>query len=314
VDKGSDTTEGPVTADGPATSIRHTVLLGHLCGLGTALIWGLTFVATKVAMNAGLSAFETLFLRFLIAYLALWAIRPRLPRWNGWRAEWPFVACGACGVSFYYLLEYNSLLYTSASFVSIICALGPLFVSGALWLVYRQRPRRLFFAGFAVCALGTILVVTAGGVGLAVTVPGTLLALAGNVLWASYCVILRRTDEGGTADTIMSIRRIFFWGLITLAPCAFFFGFDISEVNLLAPELISSLLILGLLASCAAYILYSLGTRFIGESATSVYLYFPPVVASISAYFLLGESIALAGIVGIVTIIAGLIISQKGTA
>jgi drug/metabolite transporter (DMT)-like permease len=266
-----------------------------------------------MAMNAGLSTFETLFLRFAIAYVALWLIRPRLPKWNGWRSEWPFVVCGACGVSFYYLLEYSSLLFTSASFVTIICALGPLFVSVAMWIVYRRRPTWQFFVGFMLATAGTVLVVTAGGVGLQVTLFGTLLALAGNVLWANYCVIVRRTDEGDGADTILSIRRIFFWGLVTLAPFVLFYGFDVSDVNFLAPDVLVSLLVLGLLASSAAYILYSLSTRLIGEGKTSIYLYFPPAIGSVAAFFLLGESIAAAGIVGIIAIIAGLIISQRGT-
>jgi drug/metabolite transporter (DMT)-like permease len=294
-------------------SKQHPILIGHLCGLGTALIWGFTFVSSKMAMNAGLSTFETLFLRFLIAYVALWIIRPRLPQWRGWKSEWPYIVCGAAGVSFYYMLDYSALAYTSASLVTIICALGPLFVACAMWIVHRKKPKPLFFVGFVICAVGTVLVVTAGGAGLAVTVPGTLLALAGNVLWAIYCVIVHRTDDNGKADTIVSIRHIFFWGLVTLAPFGLFYGFDLSGVDLLAPDLIISLLILGLLASCAAYILYSLGTRLIGESRTSIYLYFPPVVGSIAAFFLLGESIALAGIIGIAAIIVGLVVSQRGT-
>ena len=45
--------------------------LGQAAALITILIWGTTFISTKVLLTA-LSPIEILFLRFVIGYLALW--------------------------------------------------------------------------------------------------------------------------------------------------------------------------------------------------------------------------------------------------
>ena len=49
----------------------------HLIAILTVAIWGLTFIATKVLINHGLTPQEIFFYRFLIAYIGIWAISPK---------------------------------------------------------------------------------------------------------------------------------------------------------------------------------------------------------------------------------------------
>ena len=49
---------------------------GLLLAVPTILIWGVTFVNTK-ALLEDFSAFEILCLRFLMAYAALWCLKPK---------------------------------------------------------------------------------------------------------------------------------------------------------------------------------------------------------------------------------------------
>ena len=55
--------------------MARAVSSGHMLAMGTVLLWGITFVSTKVLL-VGLSPAEILVLRFFIGYVALWAIRP----------------------------------------------------------------------------------------------------------------------------------------------------------------------------------------------------------------------------------------------
>ena len=50
---------------------------GHVCALVTILIWGTTFISTKVLLDT-LTPLEILFGRFLLGYLALLMVRPRM--------------------------------------------------------------------------------------------------------------------------------------------------------------------------------------------------------------------------------------------
>ena len=99
---------------------------GHILALLTVALWGGTFVSTKVLL-AGVSPAEILVLRFLIGYVALWAIRPKLLRTSGWREEALFAAAGICGVTLAFMLENTALTLTTASNVSVIVATSPLF-------------------------------------------------------------------------------------------------------------------------------------------------------------------------------------------
>lgn len=49
---------------------------GHLAAFVTILIWGTTFISTKVLLRT-FSPVEILFIRFVMGYLALWLVCPR---------------------------------------------------------------------------------------------------------------------------------------------------------------------------------------------------------------------------------------------
>ena len=81
---------------------------GHLAAFVTILIWGTTFISTKVLLRT-FSPVEILFIRFVMGYLALWLVCPRSLRLTSARQEGLYAAAGFCGVTMYYLLE--NILY-----------------------------------------------------------------------------------------------------------------------------------------------------------------------------------------------------------
>ena len=56
-------------------SAQKTKAAGHLAAIFTMLIWGTTFISTKVLLE-DLSPLEILVLRFVAGYIFLWIIRP----------------------------------------------------------------------------------------------------------------------------------------------------------------------------------------------------------------------------------------------
>jgi drug/metabolite transporter (DMT)-like permease len=69
---------------------------------------------------------------------------------------------------------------------------------------------------------------------------------------------------------------------------------------------------LALLASSLCYVSYNHATKLIGVVKTSVYIYFVPAINVIVAYFVLGETITPLGIVGLLVLTAGLVVSELG--
>ena len=73
---------------------------GHLAAFITILIWGTTFISTKVLLKT-FSPVEILFIRFVMGYLALWLVCPRILRPDSRRQEPLFAAAGLCPAGFY---------------------------------------------------------------------------------------------------------------------------------------------------------------------------------------------------------------------
>nr|WGE07818.1 DMT family transporter [Bacillus subtilis] len=98
---------------------------GHIATIVTILIWGTTFISTKVLL-ADFSPMEILFSRFLMGFIALILVRPNMIPFRNWRQELLFAGAGLFGVTLYFLLENIALTYTYASNVGMIVSIIPM--------------------------------------------------------------------------------------------------------------------------------------------------------------------------------------------
>lgn len=304
---------------GDEAKVKTTVARGHGLALVTVLIWGVTFVSTKVLLE-GCAPVEILLFRFALGYVALWAIRPRLLRVTGWRDELLFVVAGACGVALYFLLENIALVYTTASNVGVIVAVAPLFTGLIASFVLREGRLGLrFFLGFMLAIVGIALISFAGGGGGlggeaavdggALGLVGCLLALLAAIVWAIYSNISKRISARGYG-TVLATRRTFFWGLLFMLPCLPLLGFHPDWAFIFTPLTLANLVFLGLGASALCYVMWNTAVRELGPVKTTAYIYLVPVVTIATSVVILGEPLTPAVIAGAVLTIAGLVISE----
>ena len=127
-------------------------------------IWGVTFVFTKLLLIAGLTAAQIFVLRFVVAYVLLFAYS--LTRWSfrlfasSWKDELLMVALGVTGGSLYFLTENSAMIYTTTTNTSLIVCLCPLFAAVLVALFYRsQRLHGLQIVGTVMAAIGVVVVV-----------------------------------------------------------------------------------------------------------------------------------------------------------
>ena len=73
---------------------------GYIAASLTVLIWGLTFVSTKILLTV-FTPVEILFIRFAIGFIALLAVSPKRLRSKGWQEEKYFILAGLTGIFFY---------------------------------------------------------------------------------------------------------------------------------------------------------------------------------------------------------------------
>ena len=107
-------------------STQKTRVAGHMAAIFTMLIWGTTFISTKVLLES-LSPLEILVLRFVAGYIFLWLIRPVPLKLKSVKEELIMVVAGITGIGIYYLLENIALTMTQASNVSVIVSVAPIF-------------------------------------------------------------------------------------------------------------------------------------------------------------------------------------------
>ena len=292
----------------------------HLIALATVLVWGVTFVSTKVLL-VDFAPIEILFIRFLMGFAALCLLRRHVLKTTKRSHELLFAAAGITGVTLYYLLENVALVYANASVVGVVVAVSPLFTAilGTLTGSERKLGAR-FFAGLVVAMAGIALVslqgaVTTGADGtpvLAVSFGtwGDVLALLAAVVWAFYSTIVKRIADLGY-ETIASTKRTFAWGLLFMIPFLPIMGATPDLTRLLDVVNVGNLLFLGLIASAACFVTWGIAVSRLGAVRTSAYVYLVPVITVVASVIVLGEPFTPATAAGLVLTVGGLFLSES---
>ena len=284
--------------------------LAHILAIVTILIWGTTFVSTKVLLET-FTPIEILFLRFILGYVALWIIKPSTLKVNNIKEELMFAAAGICGVTLYFLLENIALTYTFASNVGIIVAVSPIFTAIlAHFLLKGEKLNKRIFIGFIVAILGISLVSFNGSYVLKLNPLGDVLAILAALVWSLYSILMKKISFLNY-NNIKCTRRVFFYGLIFMLPILPFLGFHVSVEDILNATNLLNIIYLGLGASAACFVIWNFVIGVLGAVKTSVYIYMVPVVTIIFSVIILNESMTFISILGCLLALFGLYISEE---
>ena len=289
--------------------MKHTSATGHLSAAFTVLVWGTTFISTKILLR-DFQPLDILFLRFVMGYAALFLARPGRLRLQEKRQELLFILAGLCGVYLYYLLENIALTYTMASNVGVILSTAPIFTALTARLAFRgeEKLRPSFFVGFA-AAMAGIYLISLNGSALQLNPRGDLLALLAALVWAFYSIIIRKINALGF-PVVRTTRRIFGWGLFFMLPTLPLLGFSPDLGKCLRPVNLCNFLFLGLCASALCFVTWNFAVKILGAVKTSVYIYLTPVVTVVTSVLVLHERITLLAAAGTVMTLAGLVLSN----
>lgn len=285
---------------------NRETLTGRLFALFTITVWGSTFISSKKLL-AVYTPSQIMLTRFLLAYCALWLLRPRRLVLTG-RQELRFLLLGLSGCSLYFYTENTALTYTLASNVSIIVAAAPIFTAVLAHAAGVERFRRQTLWGFLAAFTGVVLVVCNGTFVLKLNPRGDLLALGAAACWAAYSVLMRRAGRG--LDPLLVTRRTLFWGAVTAAPLVLLEGAPFPAAPLASPVIFGNFLFLGLIGSGLCYVLWNKAFRLLGVVATNNFIYLNPFVTIVTARLFLDEPISPLAVVGAGLITAGVAVSQ----
>lgn len=284
-------------------------LPGHLAALFCTLVWGTTFISTKVLLR-DFSPIEILFFRFALGFAALWLACPHALRLTERKQEWLFAGAGLAGVTLYFLLENIALTHTFASNVGVIVAVSPFFTALlSFWLLKAEKPGLNFFLGFTAAIAGIGLISFSGSTQLQLNPLGDLLAVLAGLAWSFYSILTRKILALGY-KSLQVTRRCFFYGLLFMLPCLPFMNFHWDLARFGAFVNWSNVVFLGLGASALCFVAWTFAIKRLGAVQSSVYIYLVPVVTVITAALILQERITGMAALGTALTLAGLVVSE----
>lgn len=289
--------------------MEHKETRGHLSALFTVVMWGTTFISTKILLT-GFAPVEILLFRFVLGFLALFLACPKGLGKLTLREELMFAAAGLCGITLYYLLENIALTFTMASNVGVIVSMAPLFTAmvSRLFLKEEKLGGR-FYLGLAVAMAG-ICLISFNGMELKLNPMGDILALAAAVVWAFYAVLTRKISDLGFS-TIPVTRKMFFYGILFMLPALFFMDFRLGPERFMSPVYLFNLIYLGVGASAMCFVTWNFAVRVLGAVRTSIYIYLTPAITVAASALILHEKITLLAAVGTLLALSGLFLSES---
>ena len=283
----------------------------HFIAILVMTVWGVTFVSTKVLLFSGLFPEDIFLYRFTLAYIGIWFFGKNRLFSKTWRDEFLFLLLGMFGGSFYFLAENTALKYTFASNVALIVCTAPLFtVILTHFLLKNEKISGRIIIGFILALLGVALVVFNGQFVLKLNPMGDLLSFSAALCWAFYTIILKRL--GSRYNSLFITRKVFFYGLITMAPIFLYRPLIANPEILYRPVVWGNLLFLGLIASLLCYFAWNIVVKQMGAIRSTNYIYLNPIATLIASSVIIHEKITGIALAGTALILIGMYWVEKG--
>ncbi len=302
--------------------LSNSKMIGYISAFFAIFIWGITFVCTKHLLLY-FSALEILFIRFIQAYIFLYILYPHKLKVSK-KENFLLALSGLTGVTLYQYTENIALNFTTASNVSIIVSICPIFTALTAQIFLKEKHFSLRFClGFLLAFAGIILVSFNGKINFNLSPKGDILALLSAICWGFYSLFITLINRS-QHNTIAITRKIFFYAILFMLPIMFFGVFSknpqsVTYVELSAQlnaERFSSILnwvllcFLGIFASGLCFIGWNIACTILGTVNITTGLYLIPVITIIFAAIFLNEKITLMGAIGSTLTIIGLFVTS----
>jgi drug/metabolite transporter (DMT)-like permease len=201
-----------------------------------------------------------------------------------------------------------SILLTSVANTTLLANLAPIFVTAVTWLVFRETPQRLFLAGLAAAISGTLLLIGAnfGGSGRALL--GDALGVVTAMFYAAYQLSVSRLRANVPTASVMAWSSTLM--SVLLLPIAWISGERIlPHSNAGWMKLIG----IALFAQVIGQSLIAWAMAHLTATFSSVGLLLQPVMATLFAWILLGETVGPLQFAGGVLVLAGILAAKVGS-
>ncbi len=284
---------------------QRSIFRADLALLTVALIWGLNFPVMKTALQeVHPFAFNSVRITLSAVFLGVLHLRLR-PKVPVPREVWlKIFGLSMLGYFVYQIVFLLGLARTTAGNSSLLLASAPIW-SALLLRLLGDRLRGLAWLGLAMAFAGTTSIATAhgdvefGGASML----GNALSIGAAMAWGSYTTLNR-----SVASVVSPASLAFYTTAVTLPlhwliAAPYYHEFAAVEHP---ARVWGAVFYAGVFGTGVAYVLWNVGIRYVGSAQTAIYVNLSPVIAVVTSYFWLGESIRLTHVLGGALILGGL--------
>lgn len=200
-----------------------------------------------------------------------------------------------------------SIVLTSVANAVLLANLAPIFVTLAAWLLWRRKPRVMFLAGLAAALTGVVLMVGgdfSNSSGRALL--GDALGVVTAMFYAAYQLTVTKLRGSVSTARIMAVSSVV--TAIILLPMALLSGEVFFPVTAIGWAKVFGL---ALISQVAGQSLIAYAMAHLPSTLSSVGLLLQPVMASLFAWILLGETLGTVAIVGGALVLIGIRIATQ---
>ena len=274
------------------------------------IFWGLSFIGTKMSLEY-LTPSEIITIRFLLGLSVLLIVKKvRKINLNFKRSDLKMIIIVALLFGFHVVLQAFGLIYTSATNTAWLIATCPVFIAIASRIVLKENLNRRKVIGILVATFGVILLISKGKLGNLgwLQSVGDWIILFTCITWTIYTIMTRKLTKSYNPLAVMVAI------LIIPAICLSLFTLSTSPLHKfidLPYHIVLILIGLGVICAGVAQWIWLEGITQKGAIRTGVYLYFEPVVTTLAAMPILGETLNIAGFVGAGLILGGIYLVER---
>ena len=286
----------------------------ELALLSVIVVWGMNFAIIKVPLEVA-PPYSVNLLRFGVSLLVIGALHAREMRgrsiWSAFEVGgWSVVGLGLLGILAYQVTFILGVDRVSAGTAALLIATSPAWTAVTAHALGQERLLPLGWVGLATSLVGVALVV-AGNPGAAFEGgrSGVLLMLAAALAWGVYTTLSRPLlDRGVTAVGLT------FWGIVVSFP---------GLLLLAAPELpavdwsrfgaleVGALVYSGGLSTGLAFAIWNQSVLKAGASRTAAFSNLVPIVGVVAGVVLRGERVTVLQALGGALVIAGVVVMRR---
>lgn len=255
--------------------------------------WGIAFASIK-ALGEVLDPFQITWLRyvpflFLYGFWLLWKRRDRFRMVTG--GDWiRFAIVGALGVLGYHFPLNWGLQTASGATAAILVATTPLWTLffSVLRKTERLDARRVQGSILAFAGVAIVVMLGKGPANFSIN-QGTFIMLLAPILWSLYSVYGKPLADKYGAQFFTGVSMCI--GIFTLVPYGVQQGLD--PVQDFTGLHWFWLVYISLIATVGGYAVWNYALKQKSAAEITVFIYFIPVVATISGWLILGEAVTL---------------------